>query len=569
MRNTANRITEVFLLGLLSAGLLSGCQQPADNADSPPAEVAAKAETPVAEEAAEPTANQRFGIYAPVALTTDLSHLSGDQKAMLPLLIEAAKIMDGLFWRQAYGEPSSLLQSIADPAARRFAQINYGPWDRLDGNKPFIDRFGPKPAGARFYPADMSKDEFEAWDQPGKDGLYSFVRRNEAGELHLHPYSMVFKPELEQTAALLREAAGLAEDPDFANYLRLRADALVTDNYQPSDMAWMDMKNNPIDVVIGPIETYEDQLYGYRAAFEAYVLVKDMAWSERLQRFAQYMPELQRGLPVDDRYKQEVPGSDADLNAYDVIYYAGDCNAGSKTIAINLPNDEQVQLAKGTRRLQLKNAMRSKFDQILVPIADELIDQEQRRHITFNAFFANTMFHEVAHGLGIKNTLDGSGTVRRALREHASALEEGKADILGLYMIQKLRDKGEISEGELLDNYVTFMAGIFRSVRFGATSAHGKANMIRFNFFREMDAFSRNPESGRYRINVTNFETAVEALSRQLLMIQGDGDYQGAAGLVAEKGVIRPELAADLNRLADANIPVDIVFEQGTGVLGL
>ncbi len=281
------------------------------------------------------------------------------------------------------------------------------------------------------------------------------------------------------------------------------------------------------------------------------------------------LPDLQRGIPVPEEYKKETPGTDSDLNAYDVIYYAGDCNAGSKTIAINLPNDDQEQLAKGTRRLQLKNTMRAKFDHILVPIADMLIDPAQRRHVTFDAFFGNTMFHEVAHGLGIKNTLDGSGTVRQALKEHASALEEGKADILGLYMVRRLREMGEITEGELMEDYVTFLAGIFRSVRFGASSAHGRANMIRFNYFEQAGAFSRDEASGTYRVNVEAFEQAVQSLSRRILTLQGDGEYAAVDAFVAEMGNVSEQLQADLDRLGEAAIPVDIVFEQGTEVLGL
>ncbi|MBE9550257.1 MAG: Zn-dependent hydrolase [Proteobacteria bacterium] len=513
--------------------------------------------------------NPRFNIYTQVELSTDLSKLTSNQKQMIPLLIDAARIMDQLFWQQATGRKLPFLKSIDDRATRHFATLNYGPWDRLDGNKPFIEGFGPKPAGATFYPKDMTKEEFDAWEQPGKDGLYSYVERNPKGKLKLVPYSKKFAKPLERAAQLLRQASKLAEDKEFANYLNLRADALVTDNYQPSDMAWMDMKNNQIELVIGPIESYEDQLYGSRASFEAYVLIKDMAWSKKLARFAQYLPELQKGLPVDDKYKQETPGSDSDLNAYDAIFYAGDCNAGSKTIAINLPNDEEVQLAKGTRRLQLKNTMRAKFDKILIPIADLLIANNQRTHITFDAFFANTMFHEVAHGLGIKNVLDGNTTVRQAMQEHASALEEGKADILGLYMIQELRKKGEISEGELMDNYVTFMASIFRSIRFGASSAHGRANMIRFNYFSDMGAFSRDEASGKYQVNIENFEKAVKSLTSTLLKLQGDGDYAGATKLVADMGSIKPVLASDLERLADARIPVDIFFKQGLKVLGL
>ena len=552
----------------LSVLLLAACQQaePPAPAEQAPEAIAQPAAAPPEAPAAQPS---RFDIYATVRLTADLSNLDEQQKQMIPLLIEASKIMDELYWLQAMGDRESFLAGVEDPRARRFAEINYGPWDRLAADQPFIENYGAKPLGAQFYPEDMSKQEFEAWQQEGKDGLYSLVRRDAEGKLTLQSYHEAYGPQLEAAANLLREAADLATNVEFANYLRMRADALQTDDFQPSDMAWMDMKTNPIELVIGPIETYEDQLFGYRAAYESYVLIKDLEWSERLARFAQYLPELQQGLPVPDAYKQETPGSDADLNAYDVVYYAGHCNAGSKTIAINLPNDEEVQLAKGTRRLQLKNAMLAKYNQILVPLADLLIAEDQRQHITFESFFGNTMFHEVAHGLGIKNTLDGGNTVRQALKEHASALEEGKADVLGLYMVQKLREKGEISEGEAMDDYVTFLAGIFRSIRFGATSAHGRANMIRFNFFEQAGAFSRDEASGTYRVNRAAFEQAVQDLSARLLTLQGNGDYAAVDAFVTDMGNVGPSLQADLDRLAEAAIPVDIVFEQGTEVLGL
>ena len=323
-----------------------------------------------------------------------------------------------------------------------------------------------------------------------------------------------------------------------------------------------------IDVVIGPIETYEDQLFGYKAACEAYVLVKDTTWSNRLKKYAAMLPQLQRDLPVAPQYKREQPGTNSDLNAYDVVYYAGDCNSGSKTIAINLPNDEEVQLAKGSRRLQLKNAMRAKFDQILVPIANLLIVPEQRKHITFNAFFSNTMFHEVAHGLGIKETITGKGRVREALRENAGAIEEGKADILGLYMVTRLLTDGSLEQGTIEDYYVTFMASVFRSVRFGASSAHGKANMLRFNFFKERDAFSRN-EMGEYRIDIEKMKNAMTELTQELLKLQGDGDYAAASDFTEKMGFLGDTLKADLERVNQKGIPTDIVFEQGAEVLGL
>jgi hypothetical protein len=514
-------------------------------------------------------AEQRVSIYAPFRLTTDISEFSPGKREMLKLLIEAAQIMDDLFWRQAWGDKAALLNSIDNEATRRLAVMNYGPWDRLAGDRSFVDGIEDKPLGANLYPRDMTKEEFEAADLEGKASQYTVLERGADGGLKVVPYSQAFPTELRRAAGLLNQAANLAEDPGFANYLRLRAKALLSDDYLDSDMAWMDMKSNTVDLVYGPIETYEDKLFGYKASFEAYVLIKDVAWSERLARYASFLPELQLGLPVPEAYKAEVPGTDSDLNAYDVVFYAGDCNAGSKTIAINLPNDEQVQLAKGTRRLQLKNAMQAKFDNILVPIADQLIAADQRQHVVFDAFFANTMFHEVAHGLGIKNTVNGKGLVRTALRDLAGAVEEGKADVLGLYMIKSLFEKGEITQGELMDYYVTFVASIFRSVRFGASSAHGRANTVRFNFFQDRGAFLRDPETGRYRVDKAAMEQAMAELSARILTLQGDGDYEGVTAMMEELEVIRPSLQADLDKLTVANIPVDIVFEQGAEVMGL
>ncbi len=505
--------------------------------------------------------------YTTVRLDASLDHLSKQQQQMVAKLIEAADRMNELFWYEAYGQDDSLLNTKINPPTREFININYGPWDRLNGNEPFVEGVGAKPAGANFYPTDMSKEEFAQADLPDKASQYTFIRRNADGELISVPYHTLFEKQVREVSGLLKEAANLAEDPSFAHYLKLRAEALLTDDYQASDLAWMDAKDNAVDVVIGPIETYEDQLFGYKAAHEAYVLIKDQEWSNRLAKYAAFLPELQRNLPVPNAYKQETPGSDADLNAYDVVYYAGDCNAGSKTIAINLPNDEEVQLQKGTRRLQLKNAMRAKYDKILVPLSEVLIDPEQQPHITFDAFFANTMFHEVAHGLGIKNTINQRGTVREALKDNASALEEGKADVLGLYMVTQLHEQGEL-EGDLKDYYTTFLASIFRSIRFGASSAHGKANMIRFSYFQEKGAFERTAD-GTYRVNYEQMRQAMNDLSRDILTLQGDGDYEGVAQLVNTRGVIDDQLQQDLDRLDAQNIPVDVVFEQGLDVLGI
>ena len=560
----------MFFFALFISLMLSSCSEQNATTDSDDNQNATEStETTTVQTKTSSNDNSRFNIYKEVELTSDLSHLNEQQKQMISLLIDASQIMDNLYWKQAFGDKEKFLASISDPAARKFADINYGPWDRLDGDKPFIEGYSEKPLGAQFYPSDMTKEEFSKAKINDAEGLYSVIARQQDGSLSSIPYHKLYQTELAETAELLNKASELAQNDEFKNYLKMRAVAITTDDFQPSDMAWMDMKTNPVEVVIGPIETYEDLLFGYRTAYESYVLIKDLEWSEKLSKFAAFLPKLQKGLPVEEKYKQETPGTDSDLNAYDVVYYAGHSNAGSKTIAINLPNDEQVQLAKGTRRLQLKNAMKAKFDHILLPIADVLIAEEQRKYITFDAFFANTMFHEVAHGLGIKNTLDGKGTVRSALKESASALEEGKADILGLYMVSELFKSGDITQGEIMDNYVTFLAGIFRSVRFGASSAHGKANMVRFNFFKEMGAFDRDSNTGHYSVNFNKMTDAMNELSRQILTIQGDGNYQGGVDLLNNKGIIAQQLANDLARLEKANIPVDIVFNQGKDVLGL
>jgi hypothetical protein len=514
--------------------------------------------------------------YTTVRLTADMSVLSEAEREMIPLLVEAAGAMTEAYWREAYGDREEFFSGITGSAERAYGTINYGPWDRIDGNAPWLAGAGTKPSGANYYPADMTAEEFDAAADAAGDGgealrsLYTMVRRDDEGALQAIPYSEFFSEEHGVAADRLRAAAALAEDPGLQRYLDLRADALLSDEYQESDFAWMEMKDNGIDVVIGPIETYEDQLFGYKASHEAFILIKDREWSERLARYAAFLPQLQVDLPVAPEYKAETPGSDADLNAYDVVFVGGDANAGSKTIAINLPNDPEVQLQRGARRLQLKNAMLAKFDKILVPIAEMLMAEDQRHLVAFDAFFENTMFHEVAHGLGIKNLLDGSGTVRETMRDQASSLEEGKADVLGLWMIGALQNMGEMPDGhDLQENMTTFTSSIFRSIRFGASSAHGRANVARFNYFLELGAFTRDEATGTYRVDFEKTQEAMNALSEMILRLQGDGDYDGVVAFMEKYGAIQPQLQADLDRLAEAGIPVDIIYEQGVDVLGL
>ncbi|PKP33355.1 MAG: Zn-dependent hydrolase [Bacteroidetes bacterium HGW-Bacteroidetes-17] len=512
--------------------------------------------------------DDRLQIYAPFELKSDVSHLTDNEKEILPLLFQVADIMEEIYWEQTIGNREDFLDRIKDPGSALFSIINYGPWDRLNGNQSFISEIGDKPAGANFYPVDMTKEEFDAFADLNKTSQYTLIRRDKNGALKSVWYHEAFKDNIDKAVSLLKKAANLAEDPGFKKYLTLRAEALATDNYQASDFAWMDMQNSNIDFVVGPIENYEDALYGYKAAHESFILIKDIEWSKKLAKFGAMLPDLQTKLPVEPEYKKEVPGSNADIFAYDVVYYAGDCNAGSKTIAINLPNDEEVHLKMGSRKLQLKNAMRAKFEQIVVPISKMLIDESQQKYVKFDAFFENTMFHEVGHAMGIKNTLNGTQTVREALKEKYSSMEEAKADIMGLYLVTQLYEMGELTQGEVMDNYVTFFAGIFRSSRFGAASAHGKANMMRFNYFADKGVFTRS-EEGIYTIHFEEMKKAMIGSLQDILTIQGNGDYEAASKLIEEKGIVMPALQADLDRLGNANIPVDIVFSQGLSRLGL
>ena len=507
--------------------------------------------------------------YATVKLGTDTTVLTPDERKMLPLLIDAAREMNAPFWMETYGDKDSLMRHVTGADARQLVEINYGPWNRLANNAPFVPEIGAKPAGANYYPAGMTKEEFDSAAATSKargdslKSLYTMVRRDANGRLTAVPYAKMFVKEHEAAARKLLEAAKLAKDPGLRTYLTKRAAALRTDDYQPSDYAWMAMKDNTLDIVIGPIETYEDELFGYKAAHEGVVLVKDKTWSARLAKYTKVLPALQKGLPVADAYKRDPVGTASDLNAYDVLFYAGQANTGAKTIAINLPNDEVVQQKAGTRRLELKNAMRAKFDVILVPIAKALIADDQQALINFDAFFENVMFHEVAHGLGIKNTIDGKGTVRAALKERAGALEEGKADILGLHMVQVLNAQGELGKEDIRSNYVTFLASLFRSMRFSAADAHGRANIAAFNFLQRMGAFTRDSATGRYRVDFDKFRAGSDSLAATILTFQGDGDYAGIGAFQQSYGVVTAQAQGDLARLAALKIPVDVIFDQG------
>lgn len=501
-----------------------------------------------------------------VTLDVDLSSLPAKQKRMIPHLMKAAKAMDAVFWKQAYGDRESLLAAHQSPNMQKLINIHYGPWDRYRNNAPFLQGVLEKPLGAQFYPDDVRKEavEQEFGKNPALKSPYTLVRRDNQGRLIAIPYHEAFAEEHKRAATHLIAASAYANDPALKKYLTLRAKALLDDSYQQSDLAWMDLKESDLDIIIGPIESYEDQLLGIKTAHEAFVLVRDRDWSQKLKHYETLLPAWQKQLPVTDIYKSEVPGTDSDLGVYDVLFYAGDAYV-TRAIAVNLPNDAQVQKEKGSRRLQLKNAMRSKFDLILKPMASALLVAEQSRRVNFSSFFFHTMLHEVAHGLGIHDTVNGRGKVDDALKENAWMLEEAKADIMGLFLLELMHQDHTISQVEFEDALMTAFASIFRTVRFGPSSSHARANLIYFNYFRSQGVFDRSSD-GIYTVKPEAMAKAVESLLAIILRLQGDGDYEGLNQLEREYGVVGPELKNDLAYVEKASIPIDVVFQPYSGI---
>lgn len=504
--------------------------------------------------------------YAHVELKSDLvSGLNDKEKELVKIFFQVGEITDNLFWKQTFGDKSKL-DTITDPYAKEFAMIHYGAWDRLDNNKPFLSGYGEKLDVCNYYPHDITAEEFEAFDDANKDSWYTVIRRNDDGSLKSVWYHEVYAEEIGRICALLEKAVTLAEDPGLKNYLEKRIEAFKTDDYLASDLAWMDMKDSKVDFVTGPIESYDDMFRETKTSYESFVLLKDEARSKDLAKFVSMLPALQKELPCAPEYKTFVPGTSSDLNVYDAVYYAGDCNAGSKTIAINLPNDERVHALKGTRRLQLRNSMKAKFDKILMPIGELIVTPEQQKYLNFDAFFWNVTFHEVAHGLGVKQTINTNESVDAVMGTEKTSWEEAKADILGLFMVTKLVEMGEITNITAEDAIATYIAGILRSVRFGAASSHGKANMMCFNYMEKAGAFSRDAK-GQYVIDFQKAKEAMNGWAELILKTQGDGNVEFAAKYRAENGGITPALQADLDKINGAGIPRDITFIQGVNVL--
>ena len=511
---------------------------------------------------------QKVEEYAYFDLTTDISKLSENDKQLLPIFFEIGEIMDELFWEQTFGD-KSILDTISDPWVKDYAMINYGAWDRLRGNKPFISGYGEKPVTANYYPHDITKEEFEAYDDLNKNSHYTVLVRDENNNLKTLWYHEMYKDKIDKVCKLLDKAISIADNKSMKKYLTERKKALLTDDYYKSDLAWMDMKDTKLDFVFGPIENYDDELNSVKTSYEAFVLVKDEEESGKLDKFVAMLPQLQKELPCEPQHKKNyVPGTSSDMNIYDVIFYGGDCNAAGKTIAINLPNDDKIQEEKGSRRFQLRNAMQAKFDKIMKPIGEIVIEPSEQNHITFDAFFWNVTFHEVAHGLGVKQTINDKGSVDEAMQTENTSWEEAKADIIGLYLVCNLIDKGEITDISVEDAITTYIVGLLRSVRFGAKEAHGIANMMCYNYLEENGAFKRTG-NGTYHIDYDKAREAMNSWIALILKTQAEGDFEFAQQFSKKHGTVGSNLQKDLDRINKAGIPRDIRFNQGLNVIGL
>lgn len=514
----------------------------------------------------------RLAKYAQVEVSSDLPDLTPAQNQVLGKLIEAARLMDLAFWKQADKDGPALRETLRVSSAEldklrlHFLEINKGRFDRQAENEPFIGD-EPKPAGAAFWPEDLTREELESYVEAHpeqRDELYSLttVVRREGEGLRAIPYHEFYAEYLEPAAKLLREAAALSDHEGFKRYLELRAEALVADDYFESDMAWMDLRDNRLDIVIGAIEPYEDGLMNLKGSYGAFVLARDEAAGRELDAYIRAMDDMQKALPVDERFKRRAVMLGSSVGVFTLVFCAGDGEAGIKTIAISLPNDERVREAKGTRKIMLRNAIGAKFDKILMPIAERLLAAEQLPLVDSDIFFSNILLHEIAHSLGNDFVLDENGErtetkIDVALRNHSTAVEECKADIGGLYSADVLIAAGVLPEGKRESIAATFLAGIFRSVRFGATSAHGMANAIELNWLLEKGGIILDRD-GRWRVAPEKFASAVESLLSELLTIQYLGDYQRAEELVGKYATLPDGLTKSLAGMSD--IPVDIEF---------
>jgi len=516
----------------------------------------------------ELTMRDKVNQYAVIDLKADLSQLSENQRKMIGELIEAAKIVDAIFWKQAYGNKEDLFAKIKDADTAKFIEINYGPWDRLSGNNSFVNGIGKKPLGANFYPKDIKYFPFIQLKFQDKLSMYTLLKRDENHELYTVPYHEAYKEEIAQIVEHMQKAADLAENPQFKDYLLKRIKAIQTDDYYESDAAFVDLKDNLVDFTIGSFENEEDHFLYLKGAYEATVMIKDVEWTNKFTSYLSFLPDLQKELPVEEAYKSQKMGINSGIVVCNVLYNGGYSNAGPKNIALTRPTDGKIQMEKGTKKLQFKNVTDAKFQKILYPIAELLMDSSQLTHVKSNSFFENNLFFEICNGMLLTQTIDGKGPVKEALNETYNVIKFLNNYVLRLYFIRKLNEKGVLKENDINNNFATQIADIFRAVRFGTAHSQGKAAMICFNYYMEKGAISRN-EAGIYKVDFPKMKAVNEELAQKVIKIQGDGNYQEAKSLIRNYGIVKNTLKGDLDKIRENKIPVDIIFNQGESVLGL
>jgi hypothetical protein len=517
-----------------------------------------------------PDIKERLSQFSPTDISFDESLLNEEQQNVLEKLVSAARYMDNIFWKQASLTGSSMkeiLEKSQDPAAQdylRYFKINFGPFDRLDENKPFIGS-APKPPGAGFYPPDLTKDYFQGYITGNPDVKEAFespytVIKKEDDSLVSVPYNDEYRDDLEPAAEYLKQAAEITSNVSLKKYLFQRAEDLLRNDYYQSDCDWIDLKDNIVEIVIGPFEVYEDGLNGLKAAYEAFVYVNDLEEMKNIEGYLNYLEEMQKNLPVEPKYKdQKIAGLKSPLNVVFEVFTAGDTKSGVQTLAFVLPNDERVREEKGTKKVFLKNMMEAKFDKVLIPISKKVLTPEDAEKVTFYAYFNEVILHEISHVLGVNYvTLDDGTkiTVNKALEEHYSPVEESKADVLGLYNVPFLIEKGWIPAEKEQEIYTTYLAGMFRSMRFGVHEAHGLGTLIQFNFLKEKGAFVYDEASGKFHVDAAKVKDVIKELAQTLLILEGDGNYENVEKFISSYGKLDEITERTITSLSD--IPVDI-----------
>lgn len=510
--------------------------------------------------------------FLPAAISSETSRLAPGDRDALVHLIAATRAMDTLYRRQVWSGNEALLKKLeadTSPVGRlrlAYFTVNQSPWSGLDHNEPFIEGVpNPRPPMANLYPEDLTREEFQTWvsrlpesEQRKATGFFTTIRRNADGSLRSVPYSEEYAPELQRAAGHLRTAAALTDNASLRRFLTQRADAFLSNDYFQSDVAWMDL-DSPIDITIGPYEVYMDELFNYKAAFEAYLTIRNDVETAKLEQFSSLLQDIENNLPIEPRYRNPKLGAMAPIRVVDELLVGGEARAGVQTAAFNLPNDERVVAEKGSKRVMLKNVQEAKFHQVLTPIAGVVLDSAQRSLLAFEPFFTHILAHELMHGLGPHSiTVAGKvTTVRKAMRDLSSAFEEAKADIAGLFALQYLIDKGVVDKSTEQEMYVTFLAGVFRSVRFGINEAHGRGMAFQFNYLMDAGAFTFDSTTATFRVQFDRIQPAVRELTGLIMTVQAEGNYEKARQLLETYAVVRPPMRLALDKLTD--IPVDIV----------